>query len=115
MVETFMNVYALYRPIPDAVASWLVPKRQKLTRYSHMHLLTLLSISSGTILDLLYLFLADGRQEQMQPDPDFDFGPLISMVSSFAKAGFEGLKKLHEQGKTRRKKERQWIKSRLGF
>eukprot|EP00977_Amphora_coffeiformis_P009619 scaffold2215_cov162-Amphora_coffeaeformis.AAC.17 len=71
--------------------------------------------SSGTILDLPYLFLADGMQEQMQPDPDFDFGPLITMVSSFAKLGFEGLKKLHKQGKVRRKKERQWLKNRLGL
>mmetsp|Transcript_5515 Transcript_5515/g.10715 ORF Transcript_5515/g.10715 Transcript_5515/m.10715 type:complete len:325 (-) Transcript_5515:92-1066(-) len=70
---------------------------------------------SGTILDLPYLFLADGMQEQMQPDPDFDFGPLITMVSSFAKLGFEGLKKLHKQGKVRRKKERQWLKNRLGL
>lgn len=71
--------------------------------------------SSGTILDLPYLFLADGLQEQMQPDPEFDFGPLINMVSSFAKAGFEGLKTLHKHGKLRRKKKRQWLKNRLGL
>lgn len=72
-------------------------------------------ISSGTILDLPFVFLADGMQQQMEADPDFEFGPLLSMLSSFAEAGFEGLKKLHEAGKARRKKRRQWLKNRLGF
>lgn len=70
---------------------------------------------SGTILDLPYHFLADGQQQEMEVDPDFDFGPLLGMVTSFAQAGFAGLKALHEQGKERRKKRRAWIKNRLGF
>ena len=70
---------------------------------------------SGTILDLPYVFLADGMQEQIQADPDFDFGHMLGMVNSFAEAGFVGLKKLHEKASKRRKKRRQWVKSRLGF
>ena len=68
---------------------------------------------SGSILDLPYIFLGDGMQQEMVADPNFDFAPLIQMVNTFAKMGFEGLKKLHEKGKVRRKKEREWIKNRL--
>lgn len=66
---------------------------------------------SGTILDLPFIFLADGMQQQMEADPDYDFGPVMSMVTSFAQAGFEGLKTIAKN----RKKRRQWLKSKLGF
>eukprot|EP00977_Amphora_coffeiformis_P009622 scaffold2215_cov162-Amphora_coffeaeformis.AAC.20 len=49
----------------------------------------------------------------MEADPDFEFGPFLTMVSSFAAAGLEGLKQLHAEGKARRKKRRQWLKSLL--
>lgn len=70
---------------------------------------------SGTILDLPYGFLADGEQQEMQIDPDFDFGPYVEMVQAFAVAGLEGLKKLHEHGKERRRRRRNRWKNRLGL
>jgi len=70
---------------------------------------------SGTILDLPYIFLADGEQQEMTADPDFDFGPLLQMATSFASAGFEGLKDLRSTLKNRRKKRGGFLKKRLGF
>lgn len=67
-------------------------------------LLLLLYIPS---LDLPYAFLADGTQEEIEMDPEFDFGPLMQI----AQMGYEGLMKLHAQGKERRKKRRnRWAK-----
>ena len=70
---------------------------------------------SGTILDLPYGFLADGKQEQMELDEDFDFGPLLQMARAIASAGLEGLTKLHEKGKARRHRRRNRWKKRLGM
>jgi hypothetical protein len=70
---------------------------------------------SGSILDLPYWFLADGEQQEMKLEPDFEFGPLITMATSFASAGLAGLAQLHEAGKTRRKNRRNRWKSRLGM
>lgn len=70
---------------------------------------------SGTILDLPFIFLADGEQQEMMADPDFDFGPLMEMVASFASNGFEGLKDLRSKLKQGRKKRRNFLKQRLGF
>lgn len=68
---------------------------------------------SGSILDLPYGFLADGQQETMEMDPDFDFGPYMDMVSNFAQGGFDALKKLHEEGQARRRRRRNRWKNRL--
>lgn len=68
---------------------------------------------SGSILDLPYGFLADGQQETMEVDPDFDFGPYLDMVSNFAQGGFDALKTFHEEGKARRRRRRNRWKSRL--
>jgi len=38
---------------------------------------------SGTVLDLPYHFIADGTQEEMTIDQDFDFTPLINLFNSF--------------------------------
>lgn len=35
---------------------------------------------SGTVLDLPYVFVADGQSEGMKVSPDFDFAPLLSMA-----------------------------------
>lgn len=70
---------------------------------------------SGTILDLPYSFLADGQQQTMELDQDFEFGPLIEMAENFAKFGLDGLKKLREEGKERRKKRFNRFKSRFGL
>ena len=70
---------------------------------------------SGTILDLPYSFLADGEQQEMQIDPEFDFGPYVEMVQAFAKAGLDGLKNLHQKGKERRHRRRNRWKNRLGL
>ena len=70
---------------------------------------------SGTILDLPYIFLADGQQEEMEADPDFDFGPLMSLVNSFADGGFDEMFKLAKSGAARRQKGRAFLKKRLGF
>ena len=66
---------------------------------------------SGTILDLPFIFLADGMQQQMQADPDFDFGAISSLVGAFAEVGLEGLKKIGKRAKKRSK----WLKNRLGL
>lgn len=70
---------------------------------------------SGTILDLPFIFLADGQQEEMMADEDFDFGPLLSFVNSFAESGFQGLKGLAKSGAANRQKRRGFLKKRLGF
>lgn len=70
---------------------------------------------SGTILDLPYGFLADGEQQEMEVDPEFDFGPYLEKVQAIAEAGLEGLKKLHEKGKARRQSRRNRWKNRLGL
>jgi hypothetical protein len=58
-------------------------------------------------LDLPYAFLADGKHEEMEADPEFDFGPLLSLAA----AGFEGLKEFHAANKERRKARRnRWAK-----
>jgi hypothetical protein len=62
-------------------------------------------------LDLPYAFLADGTQEEMVMDPEFDFGPLMQM----AQMGYEGLMKLHAQGKEHRRKRRNRWKKHFGF
>jgi hypothetical protein len=38
---------------------------------------------SGTVLDLPYVFVADGTQDQMGVQPDFDFSPLIQLAQNF--------------------------------
>ena len=70
---------------------------------------------SGTMLDLPYLFLADGKMQKMQLDPDYNFHPLIQAVADFAKAGVDGIVKLHEKGVQRRRKRRAWMKKQLGL
>jgi len=35
---------------------------------------------SGTVLDLPYVFVADGESEEMKVSDDFDFGPLMTMA-----------------------------------
>jgi hypothetical protein len=66
-------------------------------------------------LDLPYEFLADGEHQEMELDKEFEFGPLIEMAQTIAAAGLDGLKKLRENGKKRRKKRRARWKSRLGM
>ena len=66
---------------------------------------------SGSILDLPYSFLADGQQEAMELDPEFDFGPLLQL----AQMGLEGLKQFREANKGRRKARRQRWAKRLGI
>ena len=39
---------------------------------------------SGTILDLPYVFKADGEQTEMAPSPDFDMGPLLALAGALA-------------------------------
>jgi len=39
------------------------------------------------VLDLPYVFVADGQQEEMTLQPDFDFGPLLAMFQSFVQSG----------------------------
>jgi hypothetical protein len=58
---------------------------------------------SGSILDLPYGFLADGKHEQMEIDPEFDFQPLLQLASNYAAIGLEGLKKFREANKARRR------------
>ena len=70
---------------------------------------------SGTMLDLPYGFLADGNMEEMQLDPDYNFHPLIQAVADFAKAGYEGMVKIHKAGVERRRKRRAWLKRQLGW
>jgi hypothetical protein len=38
---------------------------------------------SGSVLDLPYVFIADGQSEEMVLSPDFDFGPLLSLFQKF--------------------------------
>jgi hypothetical protein len=38
---------------------------------------------SGTVLDLPYTFAADGEQEEMTLNQDFDFGPLMALAATF--------------------------------
>jgi hypothetical protein len=38
---------------------------------------------SGTVLDLPYVFKADGEQNQMAPPPDFDFSKLAAMFQAY--------------------------------
>lgn len=38
---------------------------------------------SGTVLDLPFMFKADGEQEEMMVQPEFDFGPLGALASHF--------------------------------
>lgn len=56
---------------------------------------------SGTMLDLPYGFVADGEMEEMQLNPEFDFGTLIKNL-------VEGIKERH-------RKRKDWPKRRLGF
>merc|ERR1711935_677065 len=35
---------------------------------------------SGSVLDLPYVFVADGESDEMRVSDDFDFGPLLSMA-----------------------------------
>jgi hypothetical protein len=37
---------------------------------------------SGTVLDLPYVFVADGQQEEMTVSDDFDFGSLLGMAQT---------------------------------
>jgi len=62
-------------------------------------------------LDLPYYFLADGQQQEMTLDQDFDFGPYLAILQS----GLEGLKKFRENNKDRRKQRRNRWKKSLGF
>ena len=41
---------------------------------------------SGTVLDLPYVFYADGEDEEMHLAEDFDFGPLLTLAASFLAA-----------------------------
>ena len=41
---------------------------------------------SGSVLDLPYTFAADGHQQAMTLNQDFDFGPLLQMAQQFLKA-----------------------------
>jgi hypothetical protein len=38
---------------------------------------------SGTVLDLPYVFVADGQQEEMAAAPDFDMAVLMNLFQSF--------------------------------
>ena len=38
----------------------------------------------GTILDLPYIFKADGEQTQMTASPDFDMQPLLQLAAALA-------------------------------
>lgn len=38
---------------------------------------------SGTVLDLPYTFLADGKQQEMAAVPDFDFGTLTNLFQTY--------------------------------
>jgi hypothetical protein len=38
---------------------------------------------SGTVLDLPYVFKADGEQDQMAPPPDFDFSKLAALFQAY--------------------------------
>jgi hypothetical protein len=38
---------------------------------------------SGSVLDLPYTFAADGEQEEMTLNQDFDFGPIMKMAEAF--------------------------------
>lgn len=42
---------------------------------------------SGTVLDLPYTFKADGEQESMQHDENFDFDPMMSILANAALGG----------------------------
>ena len=70
---------------------------------------------SGSILDLPYGFLADGQQQEMELDEDFDFGPLLKMALEIAGAGIEGIKQFRANNQARRKKRRNRWKNRLGM
>ena len=70
---------------------------------------------SGSILDLPYEFLADGKHETMTLDEDFDFGPIMELAQAFATMGLQGLMQLHEKGKRRRQRRRDRWKKRLGM
>jgi hypothetical protein len=70
---------------------------------------------SGTILDLPYVYLADGKQDDMEVQEDFDFGPFLSLLETFGVSGVEGLANLVGRAKKRSVKRRAWLKNRLGF
>lgn len=46
---------------------------------------------SGTVLDLPYSFVADGKQEEMTETPGFDFGTLMKLFQSFQGGGDGGI------------------------
>lgn len=41
---------------------------------------------SGSVLDLPYTFVADGEQEEMTLQEDFDFAPLLKLAAAFLAA-----------------------------
>ena len=46
---------------------------------------------SGTVLDLPFVFKADGEQDEMTPMPDFDFAVLTNLFQAYmAQAGADG-------------------------
>jgi hypothetical protein len=40
-------------------------------------------MDSGAVLDLPYVFVADGEQDQMAAAPDFDFSVLAGLFQSY--------------------------------
>jgi hypothetical protein len=64
---------------------------------------------------LPYGFLADGNQEEMELDEEFDYGSVLKMAANFAETGFEGLKNFHANRQERRRKRRNRWKKRLGM
>ena len=70
---------------------------------------------SGTMLDLPYAFVANGKMQEMELNPDYNFHPIIQAMADFAKAGVDGIVQLHKKGVERRRKRRAWMKQQLGF
>jgi len=52
---------------------------------------------SGTVLDLPYVFVADGSQEEMIASPDFDFGQLVGLFNKYMEATGREPIKIDEQ------------------
>lgn len=66
-------------------------------------------------LDLPFHFYADGKQQEMEMDEDYDFGPIMKMASTFAESGFGGLKNFSKLHKGLRGKRINRFKKRFGL
>lgn len=64
---------------------------------------------SGTILDLPYHFVADGKMQDMELDKDYNFKSISDMVGSFVCSGVDTLKKFRASNVARHQRRRQWL------